>query len=56
VVPLRSGERAAAAGDAGTADDDIDLDDLTDVPPESVVSPVDRLLQAFPGSQELDER
>ena len=35
---------------------DIDLSDLTDVPPESVVGPVDRILQAFPGSQELDER
>ena len=52
VVPIRG------ADDRGpTADEaDIDLSDLTDVPPESVVGPVDRILQAFPGSQELDER
>ncbi len=37
-------------------EDDIDLSELTDVPPESVVGPVERILQAFPGSQELDER
>ena len=35
--------------------DSIDLSDLTDVPPESVLGPVDRLMQAFPGSQEMDE-
>ncbi len=34
----------------------IDFSELTDVPPESVLGPVDRLLQAFPGSQEMDER
>jgi hypothetical protein len=49
---------AAPVGDA--ADDvdlhDIDLDDLVDAPPESVVSPIDRLAQAFPGSELLDER
>jgi DNA polymerase-3 subunit gamma/tau len=38
------------------ADEDIDLDDLVDAPPESVVSPIDRLAQAFPGSELLDER
>ncbi|MEI7546737.1 MAG: DNA polymerase III subunit gamma/tau [Actinomycetota bacterium] len=36
-------------------DDDVDLDDLTDVPAEAVVSPMDRLTQAFPGSQLVDE-
>ncbi len=38
------------------ADEDIDLDDLVDVPPASVVSPIDRLAQAFPGSELMDER
>ena len=37
-------------------DDDIDLHDLVDAPPESVVSPIDRLAQAFPGSELMDER
>jgi DNA polymerase-3 subunit gamma/tau len=36
--------------------DEVDLDDLTDVPPEDVVSPIERLAQAFPGSELLDER
>ncbi|CAN5517535.1 hypothetical protein BH10ACT2_BH10ACT2_21840 [soil metagenome] len=37
------------------ADEEVDLDGLVDAPPEAVVSPVDRLAQAFPGSQILDE-
>jgi DNA polymerase-3 subunit gamma/tau len=36
-------------------DEEVDLDDLVDAPPEAVVSPVDRLAQAFPGSQIIDE-
>jgi len=48
VVPLR---RSPAA----PADDDVDLSDLVDVPPASVQSPTDRLLDAFPGSQMIDE-
>jgi DNA polymerase-3 subunit gamma/tau len=36
-------------------DDEVDLTDLVDAPPESVVTPTDRLLQAFPGSQVIDE-
>jgi len=55
--------RAAAAADteaavAATApvpvfepDDEIDLSDLTDAPPESVRTPLDHLTDAFPGSQ-----
>ncbi len=61
--PGRSGAGAAAVvalhpGGPPPADDpdDIDLDDLVDAPPESVVSPIDRLAQAFPGSELLDER
>ena len=34
---------------------EIDLNDLVDVPPESVLSPVDRLEQAFPGSKLIEE-
>lgn len=48
VVPLR---RSAPP----PADDDVDLSDLVDVPPASVQSPTDRLLDAFPGSQMIDE-
>lgn len=36
-------------------DEEIDLDDLVDAPPEAVVTPLDRLTQAFPGSQLVDE-
>jgi DNA polymerase III subunit gamma/tau len=46
-----------AAGPASPSDDpdaDIDLDDLTDAPPESVLTPLDRIAQAFPGSELLD--
>ncbi|TPW11479.1 MAG: dnaX [Acidimicrobiaceae bacterium] len=41
---------------AAHADEDIDLDDLVDAPPESVVTPIQRLAQAFPGSELIDER
>lgn len=34
---------------------EIDLSDLIDAPPESVVSPVDRLAQAFPGAELIDD-
>ena len=36
-------------------DDDVDLDDLVDAPPESVKSPIDRLAEAFPGSELIEE-
>jgi len=36
-------------------DEEVDLDDLVDAPPEAVVSPIDRLTQAFPGSKLVDE-
>jgi DNA polymerase-3 subunit gamma/tau len=58
-------ERAMAAAAAATEeevasetdapvfqpDDEIDLSDLTDAPPESVRTPLDHLTDAFPGSQ-----
>ena len=34
---------------------EIDLNDLVDAPPESVLSPVDRLAQAFPGAELIDD-
>ncbi|MCU1360195.1 MAG: dnaX, partial [Ilumatobacteraceae bacterium] len=49
VVPLHP------AGPPPT-DDDIDLHDLVDAPPDSVVTPIDRLTQAFPGSTLMPER
>ncbi len=33
------------------ADEDVDLSSLTDAPPESVKTPIDRLAEAFPGSE-----
>lgn len=59
--PPRGAVTASAAAPAAPAPaeaeaDDVDLDDLVDVPPESVVSPIDRLAQAFPGSEMVDER
>jgi DNA polymerase-3 subunit gamma/tau len=34
---------------------EIDLSELTDAPPESVKTPLDRLAEAFPGSELLHE-
>ena len=36
-------------------DDEVDLDDLVDAPPETVKTPVDRLAEAFPGSELVDD-
>jgi len=36
-------------------DDDVDLDDLVDAPPEAVKTPMDRLAEAFPGSELVDD-
>jgi DNA polymerase III subunit gamma/tau len=38
------------------ADEDIDTADLVDVPADAIISPIDRLTQAFPGSEILEER
>ena len=37
------------------ADDEVDLHDLTDAPPESVKTPIDRLAEAFPGSELMND-
>ncbi len=56
-VPAASSAPAAPAPiDDPPDDDDVDLDDLVDAPPESVKSPIDRLAEAFPGSELIDER
>ena len=49
VVQLKRAEPAQA-------DEDIDTGDLVDVPPEAIISPIDRLTQAFPGSEIIEER
>jgi DNA polymerase-3 subunit gamma/tau len=36
-------------------DDEIDLSELTDAPPESVKTPLDRLAEAFPGSELIND-
>jgi DNA polymerase III subunit gamma/tau len=48
------GERAVAP-EVFPDDDDVDLDDLIDAPPESVKTPIDRLAEAFPGSELIEE-
>jgi hypothetical protein len=51
--PVPTGPTSAAPADATI--DDIDLDDLEDAPPGTVPTTLDRLAEAFPGS-ELVER
>ncbi len=36
-------------------DDEVDIDDLVDAPPETVKTPIDRLAEAFPGSELIEE-
>lgn len=51
-----AGAPTAAAEAPADDGEEIDLHDLVDAPPESVVTPIERLAQAFPGSELLDER
>jgi DNA polymerase-3 subunit gamma/tau len=37
-------------------DEEVDTSELVDVPPDSVLTPLDRLTQAFPGSEIIEER
>jgi len=46
---------APLAADLLPADDEVDLDDLIDAAPTSVRSPIDRLAEAFPGSELIEE-
>ena len=45
------GESAGASLPVAIDDEPIDPDELTDAPPETVLTPIDRLAQAFPGSE-----
>ncbi len=56
--PVADAVRGAAPApiDDPPDDEDVDLDDLVDAPPETVKSPIDRLAEAFPGSELIDER
>ena len=59
LIVADDGRPVAAAEPGATepvADDDVDLDALVDAPPESVKTPIDRLAEAFPGSELVDER
>jgi DNA polymerase-3 subunit gamma/tau len=47
---------ASVPADELQHDDEIDLDDLVDAPPESVKTPINRLAEAFPGSELIEER
>jgi DNA polymerase-3 subunit gamma/tau len=60
--PPAGGPTSGAVGGAPAApaeelpdDDDVDLDDLVDAPPDTARTPIDRLAEAFPGSQLIDE-
>ncbi|HEY3484056.1 MAG TPA: hypothetical protein VGK49_01675, partial [Ilumatobacteraceae bacterium] len=52
----RAPAKAAAAATVDEPEEAIDPDELTDAPPGAVVTPIDRLAQAFPGSELIDER
>jgi DNA polymerase-3 subunit gamma/tau len=62
-VPLRlvvDQSTAPPPADAGPApmpepDDDVDIDELVDAPAEPVRTPLDRLTEAFPGAEVLEE-
>jgi DNA polymerase-3 subunit gamma/tau len=50
--PQRTRDDSAGASLPVAIDDEpIDPDELTDAPPETVLTPIDRLAQAFPGSE-----
>jgi DNA polymerase III subunit gamma/tau len=53
--PERDAEPSGPAPVEPERDEDIDLHDLTDAPPESVLTPIDRLAQAFPGAELVDD-
>ena len=60
-VDSRGGADGEARADAPPAqelqnEDEIDLDELVDAPPESVKTPINRLAEAFPGSELIEER
>jgi DNA polymerase-3 subunit gamma/tau len=50
-----SHDEEAASATVLPDDEDVDLDDLVDAPPETVKTPIDRLAEAFPGSELIEE-
>jgi len=53
--PTDTGSPRPTQPQALPKDEDVDVNDLIDAPPESVISPIDQLSQAFPGSKLIDE-
>lgn len=49
------GDDALGASHELPDDGEIDVHDLVDIPPEAVKTPIDRLAEAFPGSELIDE-
>jgi DNA polymerase-3 subunit gamma/tau len=45
------GDDVAGAPPSAVTDEPVDPDELTDAPPDTVLTPIDRLAQAFPGSE-----
>ena len=50
-----SESQPAQTGQEPQRDEEIDLTDLADAPPESVKTPIDRLAEAFPGSELVND-
>ena len=48
-------EPSVANFESFPSDDEIDLHELVDAPPETVKTPIDRLAEAFPGSELVDD-
>lgn len=51
---VKAASPSPSAPSAVPDDEDVDLDELVDVPPEAVQTPTDRLLEAFPGSKIIE--
>ena len=49
--PSEPADDVAEAPRSAVTDDPVDPDELTDAPPDTVLTPIDRLAQAFPGSE-----
>ena len=46
---------STASSELPEADEDVDLSELTDAPPETVKTPIDRIAEAFPGSELISD-
>ena len=54
-APPDDPDEGAPAANHLPDDDEVDLTELTDAPPESVKTPIDRLAEAFPGSELVND-